>query len=72
MFLRPAGTDLEACFSQLPFMTSEMHLARLRELCPLNEAAADESRVKYYNDSVIGAFVRECHGLLQALTVFKN
>lgn len=70
-FLRPAG-DVEHCLTSLPFLGSEQQLARLRELVPMNEAGADESKIKHYNEHVINAFVKECQGLLQALTNFKN
>ena len=53
-------------------MTSELLLGRLREVIPLNEQEADESRIKHYNENVINVFVKESQPLLHALLVFKN
>jgi PX domain len=70
-FLRPSG-DVDHCLQSLPPLNTEAVLGRLRELVPMNEAAADESKVKHYNENVINVFVKECNGLLVALTNFKN
>jgi hypothetical protein len=69
-FLRPAG-DVEMCFAQLPHMSTDQLLSRFREVIPVNEAGADEYKIKRYNDD-INIFNRDCHQLLQTLSVFKN
>jgi hypothetical protein len=70
-FLRPAG-DVEACFNQLPLLTTDQMLARFREVIPVDEQGADEYKIKRYNDEVINGFIKDCQVLMQALESFKN
>jgi sorting nexin-1/2 len=71
-FLRPAG-DVEACFQQLPLLTTDQMLSRFREVIPVDESAGgDEYKVKRYNDEIIMGFVKDCQVLMQALESFKN
>ena len=69
--MRPAG-DVEACFNQLPLLTTDQMLARFREVIPVDEQGADEYKIKRYNDEVINGFIKDCQVLMQALESFKN
>ena len=70
--MRPAG-DVEACFQQLPLLTTDQMLSRFREVIPVDESAGgDEYKVKRYNDEIIMGFVKDCQILMQALESFKN
>ena len=70
LFLRPPTADIDQAFMQLPLLTSDKLLARLREVMPLQETN-DEFRIKHLNENVLNAFIKECSGLQQALNAFK-
>jgi sorting nexin-1/2 len=70
-FLRPAG-DVDACFAQLPHLSTDQMLSRFREVIPVNEHGTDEYKIKRYNDEVINGFMKDCNVLMQALEAFKN